>query len=36
MDRTRAERTLRSGMVAGGAALFTFALAFYLTILYIA
>ena len=36
MDRTRAQRTLRAGMFAGGAALFVFALAFYVTILYIA
>jgi hypothetical protein len=36
MDRTRAERTRRAGMFAAGAALFTFALAFYVTILYIA
>jgi hypothetical protein len=36
VDRNRARATIRAGMVTGGIALFVFALAFYITVLYIA
>jgi hypothetical protein len=36
VDRERARANIRSGMVYSGLALFVFALAFYVTILYIA
>jgi hypothetical protein len=35
MDRTRAQRTLRAGLAAAGAALLIFGLAFYVSIIYI-
>jgi hypothetical protein len=35
MDRTRANSHIRAGLVAGGIALFIFALTFYAAILYI-
>ncbi len=36
MDRNRARATIRAGMVTASIALFVFALAFYVTVLYIA
>ncbi len=36
MDRERARASIRSGMVVASVALFVFALAFYVTILYLA
>jgi hypothetical protein len=35
VDRERARATIRAGMVAGGLALLLFALAFYLSVLYL-
>jgi hypothetical protein len=35
VDRTRAQRTLRAGLLAGAGALVVFGLAFYASILYI-
>jgi hypothetical protein len=35
VDRERARATIRAGMVAGGLALLLFALAFYVSVLYL-